>query len=183
MTAGRATCCSGKLWMEDRLWWLITVVHSRHRCGACNSLAAAGGVIQQHALCTPSIWVMHSRDLLLQRSIVHKALAWRRHGSGEFPSVWPIQPTTQMMRDLLWSDPISYVEPGSQIVEMSREVGNGHARSSSSCNPADTRDQDPASTFDYLLWEPRHAPRLRRMNIGAGIVTLVVIASILYGCT
>jgi hypothetical protein len=45
----------------------------------------------------------------------------------------------------------------------------------------ETRSSDGA--FDYLLREPRHARRWRRMNIGAGIVTLVAIASILYGCT
>ena len=37
--------------------------------------------------------------------------------------------------------------------------------------------------FDYLLREPRHARRLRRMlHITTGFVALSAIAGVLYGC-
>jgi len=39
-------------------------------------------------------------------------------------------------------------------------------------------------TFDYLLREPRHARRLRQINNStAGILALLAIAGVLYGCT
>jgi hypothetical protein len=65
--------------------------------------------------------------------------------------------------------------PNFQTAEASREVGNGLVRSS-------TCHRDPASSFDYLLREPRRARRLRRMNITAGIVALVTMAAVLYAC-
>jgi hypothetical protein len=69
------------------------------------------------------------------------------------------------------------------MVERSREVGDGLARASSIHQFPETQDRDPASTFDYLLREPRRARRLRRMNIIAGFVALFAIAWVLYCCT
>ena len=40
----------------------------------------------------------------------------------------------------------------------------------------------PASAFDYLLREPLHARRQRRMNITICTVGLIAIARVLYGC-
>ena len=65
-----------------------------------------------------------------------------------------------------------------QTAKVSREAKNRLVRSSNR-QPADTRDRDPANSFDYLLGEPRRARRLRRMNT-AGIVALVTIALVLY---
>jgi hypothetical protein len=45
------------------------------------------------------------------------------------------------------------------------------------------KTQTPASAFDYLLREPRHARRQRRMlHITSGFVALSAIACLLYGC-
>ena len=41
----------------------------------------------------------------------------------------------------------------------------------------------PEDAFAYLLREPRHARRLRRLNSTAGLLALLVIAGVLYGCT
>jgi hypothetical protein len=40
----------------------------------------------------------------------------------------------------------------------------------------------PASSFDYLLREPRLAQHQRRMNITICTVGLIAIAGVLYGC-
>jgi hypothetical protein len=40
-----------------------------------------------------------------------------------------------------------------------------------------------ANAFDYLLCEPLHARRQRRMNITICTVGLIAIAGVLYGCT
>jgi len=41
----------------------------------------------------------------------------------------------------------------------------------------------PENAFDYLLRKPRHARRLRQMNRTAGILALLAISGVLYGCT
>jgi hypothetical protein len=62
-----------------------------------------------------------------------------------------------------------------------REAENGIVRSSSSRQPADTEDRDPAIAFDYLLREPRHARHRRQMlHIMAGIVALATVAWLLW---
>ena len=81
------------------------------------------------------------------------------------------------------SDPLSYVDPKFQMVEAARGARNGPAWPSSSRQPSDTGDRDPAIAFDYLLREPRHARRLRHsLQILVGIVALSAIACVLYGC-
>ena len=41
----------------------------------------------------------------------------------------------------------------------------------------------PENAFNYLLREPRYARRLRQLNSTAGLLALLVIADVLYGCT
>lgn len=92
---------------------------------------------------------------------------------------------TQMITCMHLSNPISYVDRGFQMIETSREVGNGLVRPSSRRRrTTDIGDRDPTIAFRYLLREPRHVRRLRRtLHIIAGIVALSAIAYMLYGCT
>jgi hypothetical protein len=63
-----------------------------------------------------------------------------------------------------------------QTAEASHEAIFGLVRLSLS-QPTNTCDPDPASAFNYLLREPRHARRLRHaLHILVGVAILVAVA-------